>query len=379
MITKLHLMNFKCFGEIDLELKPLNLLTGINGMGKSSVIQSLLLLRQSHEYGLFIRPDKRLSLNGEYVTLGTSNDVLYTYAPKPGKIEIGIEFNNGEKIQTSWNHESKSDSLAGNIKSSNSVLKDQALFTNSFHYLSAERIGPRPFYTTSSTKVVHQNQLGVQGEFATNYFSFNRYNKINSLLAYKNYLGPSDSPLTDGLSLGEQMNKWLSVIKPGTRILVEESNSIGINSLEFEFLLGKDNPGSYRSINVGFGLTYSFPLILAILSSSPGSLLLLENPEAHLHPQGQAELGILLSLAAASGIQLIVETHSDHILNGIRFAVKNGLIKNDEAKLLFFNGSVVNDRFQHIIDEVTISPGGKLSHRPDNFFDVWDKMLIKLI
>jgi predicted ATPase len=66
--------------------------------------------------------------------------------------------------------------------------------------------------------------------------------------------------------------------------------------------------------------------VVACLAASPGSLLLLENPEAHLHPRGQTAMAELIARTAAAGAQVIVETHSDHVLNGVRLAVKRRVL-----------------------------------------------------
>jgi hypothetical protein len=91
-----------------------------------------------------------------------------------------------------------------------------------------------------------------------------------------------------------------------------------------------------RPTNVGFGLTYVLPIITACLTAKPGSMVLLENPEAHVHPQGQSAMARLTCAAAAAGAQLVVETHSDHILNGVRLAVKRGLLPPDGVALHYF-------------------------------------------
>jgi predicted ATPase len=100
-------------------------------------------------------------------------------------------------------------------------------------------------------------------------------------------------------------------------------------------------------------------------------LLLLENPEAHLHPQGQAALGELIARCANDGIQIIVETHSDHLLNGVRLAVKKGLIANADVVLHFFSRSV--ETGEAFVQSPAILENGRLSNWPDGFFDQWDK------
>ena len=82
----------------------------------------------------------------------------------------------------------------------------------------------------------------------------------------------------------------------------------------------------HAPVHTGYGLTQVLPIIVAALSSGPKGLLLIENPEVHLHPRGQAAMGEFLAEVATAGAQVIMETHSDHVLNGIRRAVKKGLV-----------------------------------------------------
>ncbi len=101
------------------------------------------------------------------------------------------------------------------------------------------------------------------------------------------------------------------------------------------------------------------------------SLLIIENPEAHLHPAGQAQIGIFLAQAAAAGIQVVIETHSDHVLNGIRRAVRSKLIQPDQVAISFLQGAgrVVTPR---------IYADGGIDPWPVGFFDQIEKDLLEL-
>jgi predicted ATPase len=149
-----------------------------------------------------------------------------------------------------------------------------------------------------------------------------------------------------------------------------------INVEVFDTLKGK---AQYRSTNVGFGITYVLPVIVALLSSSPGALVLLENPEAHLHPQGQAKVGELIARAASRGIQVVVETHSDHVLNGILIAVHAGILKPEEVNLHFFQRTNKPDDMSSEIISPKVNRDGRLDQWPDGFFDEWDKSLERLL
>jgi len=74
---------------------------------------------------------------------------------------------------------------------------------------------------------------------------------------------------------------------------------------------------------------------VAVLTLAPGSLLLVEHPETGLHAKAQVKLGELFSLAASAGIQVILETHSDHLFNGIRQGVHDGKLAPDEVQINF--------------------------------------------
>ena len=108
-------------------------------------------------------------------------------------------------------------------------------------------------------------------------------------------------------------------------------------------------------------------------------LIIIENPEAHLHPRGQAEMGRLMALAAQAGAQIIAETHSDHILNGVRVAVKNGDIPKEDARIFFFDRNTTDFEQYSYVVPINIDHNGELSEYPPNFLDEWNNQLFKLI
>ena len=114
------------------------------------------------------------------------------------------------------------------------------------------------------------------------------------------------------------MTAWLGEVSPGVRLATALHPEVNRATLSVRFTAGRAISRRLRPTAVGFGLSYTLPVLVALLASKPGSLVLLENPEAHLHPRGQMAMGDLLARAAAAGIQAVVETHSDHVLNGVR-------------------------------------------------------------
>ena len=244
---------------------------------------------------------------------------------------------------------------------------ETSLFQDNFHYLQAERICPKPYFEMSDFQVRQHRQLGSKGEYTAHFLYLYQDDEIpNDKLKHLS---------SNSLTLRDQVEAWMGEISPGTRIKVNSNSGMDLMNLQFSYGLSND----YRSTNIGFGVTYTLPIIVAVLASKPGTLILLENPEAHLHPQGQAKIGEILALAASCGVQIIVETHSDHVLNGIRLAVHDGKIEPEDVQLHYFKRQ---EKERIMVSEV-ISPkidkNGRIDQWPDGFFDEWDKSLDALL
>lgn len=375
MLRSLRLQNYKCFENQYLEFSALTLLSGLNGTGKSSVIQSLLLLRQSYQQNLLLTTG--LALNGDLIHIGTAKDALFEGAKED---VIGFDLTLGDgTTKGAWrfNYDREADVLAlalndpliEDYNNSPNIIYTSSLFGRDFHYLQAERIGPRSFFETSDFLVHQQRQLGPAGEFTAQFLNvFRNQNIFNQALGH---------PEAVSLALISQVEAWLGEVSPGTRIkLTPNSNTDTIN-LQYSFVVGNQRSNDYRATNVGFGITYALPIIVAVLSSTPDSLLLIENPEAHLHPRGQARMGELLALAATCGIQVVIETHSDHVLNGIRLAVYSKKLAPDDVRLHYFQRNSENG--QSLVISPRIDRNGRIDRWPDGFFDEWDKSLEALL
>lgn len=365
MITAITLKNFKCFKNEYIEISPLTVLAGLNGSGKSTVIQSLLLLRQSNNENLL---EKGLTLNGEYINVGTGKDLLYEQAEGPEEILISLESNKA-KMEWTFDYNSKSNFLA--LKHYNGIhsLDSVSLFTDQFEYLSAERSGPRSVSPKSNYIVAEHRHIGVNGEFTQHYLHNFETDVISNLKA--------TNPKTQELNLINQVQSWLDVISPGVRIVTSEYSQADLVGLQFKFI-NTEVSNTYRPTNVGFGITYGLPVIVALLKAKADDLVIIENPEAHIHPYGQRKIGELISRVVSGGVQVIVETHSDHILNGIRLSVKRNLISKDEVRLNFLQKVVRGNQIIHEVLSPQIKEDGRLDNWPDGFFDEWDRVLDEL-
>ncbi|NER23750.1 MAG: DUF3696 domain-containing protein [Symploca sp. SIO1C2] len=375
MIHSMRLKNFKPFADQFFEFKPLTLLSGLNSTGKSSLLHSLLLLRQSHQQRLL--PNIGLALNGELVRIGTAQDALFEGAKTE---EIGFEVVWENSLEGIWrfNYDQEVDVL--NLASLPVIpeVYKSSLFNNKFHYLQAERIGPRAFFEMSDFQVRQLGQLGVRGEYTAHFLSINGRQVIpNNSLSHPDVKlkGQQGQLEAKSLDLKDQVEAWMGEVSPGTRIKINSNPDMDLISLQYSY--GDSNP--YRATNIGFGITYTLPIIVAVLASEPGTLILLENPEAHLHPKGQAKMGELLALAASCGVQVVIETHSDHVLNGIRLAVHGGKLEPEDVQLHYFQRQEKLGQAVTKVISPRIDRNGRIDQWPDGFFDEWDKSLEMLL
>ena len=352
MITKLHIQNFKSLSDISLSLKDLNVITGVNGMGKSTFIQTLLLLRQAYlPNGI----GRGIPLKGILTgNLGGFNDVLFRNA-QSDKIIFQMECFGNEYI---WEFEKGEieDMLIGKIPLM--IDKNISLFCdNKFQYISAGRITPSSSFSKSGESLIYK-QFGINGEYAIQYL-FEKGTEEFALFSDENFIDQHDGKIKP-LPLINQVNYWLKFISPNVSLDIRPKSSTEYE-LRYQFVNGDKGFASYSAINSAFGLTFALPIITAILASKPGDLLILENPESDLHPKAQSIIGQLMARAATAGVQIIVETHSDHILNGICVAINKRQLKYDHTKFYYFNKK--DNELNTTKYEVEIKSNGRMDDR----------------
>jgi predicted ATPase len=369
MLERINLRNFKSIKDYPFDLENLTLFSGLNGMGKSSVLQSLLLLRQSYEAHLL--PDTGISLTGEYVRIGTGKDLLFTDA-NDEFIDIEL-FWSASNLSFRFKYQEKSDMqpIERRVADVNGNPFVESLFTSAFQYLSAERLSPKSIYDVSDYAVNQRRSLGIKGEY-TPHFLAEHGNEVIAITALRH----KDSVTG---TLIDNLNAWMSEITPGTKVIAKLIPEINKASLHYQFASSTQMTAQFRPENTGFGLTYVLPVVTSILSARQGDLLLIENPESHLHPAGQSLVARLIAIAAQNGVQVIIETHSDHFLNGIRISIKNSYIDSTNVCAFFLYRDMEDSEHAAKIEEVRIDPTGRIDYWPSGFFDEWEKSLDALI
>lgn len=374
-----------------------NLITGTNGTGKSSMLQPLLMMWQSIDRNA---GTEAIYFNGSYIDLGTFQQIRNVNTLASEAISWTFAFKNEEcntvlKYTLRAIYEGMSAhielltidvNLAGNSKQltfNNSVdqhsphslnnqpsliwdrllpaegheypkqltaIRQVAAF-HRIHYVSADRLGPQDHYDKQSVgDFVHVGARGQQ--VGSVLYVFKDDVVADELCIAKDKGVPS--------TLQDQTEAWLARLFGYARIQPIDTGA-NVILLELGTDVGKQR---FRPKNVGFGYSTALPIVVSCLLAKPGDILIIENPEAHLHPAAQSALMHLLVKVSNLGVQVFIESHSDHILNSIRVAVKREDIQPEAATVYYFSRSDDNP-----VQKLEVDKEGSIASWPYGFFD----------
>jgi predicted ATPase len=371
MINNLILKNFKSHKHTDIKFENLTVLCGINGVGKSSLVQSLLLIRESYiNDGNF----EILDLKSNSVKIGTLNDAIYEFGDNDG-FEVNIEFSFNNKINLKYDALSENEKAKSFVKLNKKDSKidnefkynKMSLFNSNFQYISAARLGPQEQYPKDDKIIDIDNQISkVEGmaEYFVHFLDKNRnIDVLHELCVLNNQYK----------DLYTQVVLWEKYIFNGANTEVQDLGKLGY-MLKYSFSNSNNKTSSFDAKNVGFGLTYTLPILVAILSSKKDGIVIIENPESHLHPSGISRLTELICAASQVGIQIIIETHSDHVINGILVQSKYFEDNHGNKGICNDNISIYQiDREEHehcsIATKINVENDGRIFNKPIGFFD----------
>ena len=345
-----------------MELCPLNVFLGLNGSGKSSFLQVIAAVLTAAARST----DKNQGF-AHWFDLEEFDDLLYQFAAED---EITIQMSSDRCISLP---------LIATRTSFTGVVAFNEI-VHEFHCLSPERLGPTLQHQNSKTSQLHSNYVGENGERAVA-FLFEHGNSIKVPEKLRHPECPEDSLLA-------QVNAWLREVSPNARLDLTEIAVLKDVLLQYKYDLTRETTHAFKPSHVGWGLSYVLPVLTLLLAShnkgSNSKVIIIESPEAHIHPKGQAALGRLIALAASSNAQIFIETHSDHIINGIRVAAKQKLINNKDVNLSFFERKTaysnegVEEQFS-ALSRINVDRNGELDSYPSDFLDQWNIQLMELI
>ncbi|HHQ6558687.1 TPA: AAA family ATPase [Serratia fonticola] len=352
MLESITIKSFKSFIDSTIKLNNLTILTGLNNSGKSSIIQAIRMCLLCND-----------NLSPYISGYGDFSDLKSKLSAINNCIEISLIIKDSKECLSITLAEDE-------VKCSSNIPQF------SYDYVSADRHGPNVILPTMDANISNIS-VGARGEYFVDYY-----------LKFENVIIPElvRHESSVGNLLKHQVVYWMREISPGIDLEFDINKKHDITHLEVN---------GFRATNTGFGISYVLPIVLAALTMSSlpplddfkytnlkkwhnckDKLLIVENPEAHLHPRGQTALGKLIALASACGVQIIVETHSDHFLDGVRLAVKQfDVLLPENCSILYFSRE---KNLESTSEEIKINKDGKLTSWPVGFFDQASINLSKL-
>ncbi|KAF5044010.1 AAA domain, putative AbiEii toxin, Type IV TA system [anaerobic digester metagenome] len=399
MLTKINISQFKCLKNAEIELRPLTILTGGNSSGKSSVLHTILLAARN------CNPKNR--------------ERMFSLVSKYQDIKFRFILHDND----------------GSYRCSNSLFpifkdKNKLVFEDSLYYLTSNRAGVEDIASYSSDYKVGDAGEFLLGTYSKNFlaspkFEFttqdfiNLFDKCpNKQVAYETFkfvyelvqrqnsykvlqedidlinfiseistkiqqddykeifIKASGKTVSTAFSnLASLLNFWLSYISDSSAILFSER----ITPDRCKIFFRNNEISEINPFNIGTGLSYLAKVLLLCFLAKPGDTVLIENPELHLHPKAQSRLGEFFSFIASKNIQLIIETHCEHLINSLRYQVYKERISNNDIIIHYKDNENTPFQILRISEKgYYINTEGKKSSFPKGFFDVSIQQLMEI-
>lgn len=332
MLSRLQIRRFKSLVDEDLRIAPLTIFTGTNSSGKSSALQAILItqtgIQSSEEFTRYIDSKLVNSLNFDE-RASAMVEIMTTYSDGR-KATVGISNSRQENFGSKFS------------------FKGGTYFTKTL-FISADRVGPSDFYPVS-----YSDDLGIRGQYSWQYFEKNKNRPLHAPLLH---------PEAASETLAGQVNFWMNHIVETTVTTEGTDNQVRV---AYNYL----DRGLTAPSQTGFGTSTLFPIVLACLVATPADLVVLENPEIHLHPKAQARLADLFAFTGNAGIQLIIETHCEHLIYKLCYNVHKGILKTGDVVFHYRE-----ENFEQF-EEIVVDDSGRFLSRttgefgfPRGFFD----------
>lgn len=359
MHRELTIENFKCFSEkTKIKLGKITVCLGSNSVGKSSVIQACILMRQIYEQAVLFKntqvKEYNIQLNDAYgLQLGDAEHIKSSKSRE----DICLKIDEYEYNLISDDH-SPMEMTVTNAYDVAEMSINGGLFSDGFYYLNAERIGPRNYQTINSKLI---DNCGVYGENTLHLLSVLGNSKVKEEKCFDMDMNKKVN------TLSKQVEYWMDYVIPGIEMNASDVTDLRISKMSLR--QPALDTGFLSPYNFGFGISYILPIILTGLMAESGSVFLVENPEAHLHPKGQSHIGYFLATMALAGVQVIVETHSEHVLNGIRIAALKNTMTPEDISINFFSIITCGMDVKHKVENIRLNERMDLETWPEGFLD----------
>ena len=421
MITHIQMQNFKSWKDSrEVKLAPLTGFFGTNSSGKSSLLQMLLLLKQTagRDNIIFFGSDNSL------VNLGNFREVIHAHNPQAslglefgcklrepylmdfsmkdgfqsrskldrftfrtvvceeeGKLIVESLYYVGSNVRTRiiWDKYGAPDKnklfqdatqlMEGDVKNCYGMptpkkeLESEIIWNQNFlrqfssafeklfshvYYLGPTRVDPRRLYIWSGG---HPNHPGQWGNQAIDALLSARVRKLRTL--HKE----------EEVPIEERVSEWLREMELAHSFSLDWTNQ---GATEYEVRIQKTSSSPpVTLVDMGYGLGQFLPVLVLCYYAPEGSTLILEQPGIHLHPKVQSQLAdLLIEVVTERNLQILVESHSEHLLNRLQRRVAEEKIAADQTTLYFCR----NDEGVSTIERLQMDEFGNITNWPENFF-----------
>lgn len=414
MFDRLSLKHFKAWREqIDIDLAPVTMLLGTNSSGKSSLLQALLLLKQTAA-----SPDRTIHLNlggdevNDYFNFGHFDDVL-TRGASPRQFELGFAFSRADVRAKNGDgkHRIASGSFFasyGMTSAGAAAIQEMVLRSSNSSFRAVRRdkgaysiiVGEESQARGKSRTYAPERSIALPAE-AIQLLSLEGGTAEDISLAIRrelegiSYLGPlrkkperdyvwnKTRPGEMGVDGGNVINALLAsaLIRSkddgNDQILSEVSTwlkRLGVadslevrqlgHSTRYEIVVHKDGVAANLR-DVGIGISQVLPVLTLAYFAPPGSTVLLEEPEIHLHPLAQSVLAeLFVEVSRKRRVQFIVETHSEHLFRRLQTLVARKTATTKDCRLYF----VERKGADAVLKQLELDEFGRVMQWPPNFF-----------
>ena len=405
MFTRVRLKNFKAWVDTeDVRLKPVTMLLGTNSSGKSTLIQSLLLLKQT-----VLSPDRTVHLNlggdeaNDLFHFGGFDDVLHQSVQGERQFSIAFDFERpgNDRITEGQFDSTYVKTASGGVatqalilrtanRTFSAIRRDKGAYSIVVDQASRPRLKGREYtpersIAFSAAAIADLNQDGAVVEDLSlairrelegicylgplrskpeRDYTWNKSrpgevgvdgrSAMDALLASALLKGHEQSDIIQGVS------HWLKRMQVADRLEVRQQG----RSSRYELIVHRNGVTSNLS-DVGIGVPLVLPVLVVAYFAPPGSTIVLEEPEVHLHPLAQSVLAeLFVTVSQERNVQFIVETHSEHLFRRMQTLIARQEVSTDQAAMYF----VEHHGKSAQLFELELDEFGRLRNWPDGFF-----------
>ena len=346
MIDKIHIHALKSISDLTVNCAKINLIVGTNSSGKSTFLQALLLDAQYTELS------DNQGLNGPLVSVGEYREARNYNMPKDNIIiELwGENKKEPARIEFKENNDTyemiTSEAADPILNISDDDVFEHLIWGTNAHYVSCHRIGVEDVYLK---RRYGNDAFGIDGEYALAYLLEHQTDEIDAKFI---------KDATVGVTLLPQVNYWLSKILKTTLHITDLKKTNYLQVIYNNNPKNKSETLFCRPVNIGAGVSYLISILITCLGSEENSCVIIENPEIHLHPKAQSELCEFFYHIGLAGVQLFIESHSDHVFNGMRVGIASKEFEENAIAINFF--ALDKEKFTTCCNPIKIGRFGKI-------------------